>query len=272
MSFAICRNRIGAKIAPAMKWNAGPASVGVPILFVRSFLANRRKAEPLEDCCHFHRLEDWVLSHCQASITVWVPTNSETNGGSPSSSSISMTSRRLLWSSSNVSACVCAPGNPGTCATYRPVSGHFSTTAVKILICKPQEQCCPSHLLPGNSKSLHARAASGNCRTKPAACNQLHSPPPTLLPLDRAGGFGANVIDHAVDAACLVDDAKPEHPGGSARFRTTGHAGLAAKERETVQMSASSDYHSPIAPCFVDRREMSPTINPSRGCMFGGMH
>ena len=30
----------------------------------------------------------------------------------------------------------------------------------------------------------------------------------SLLPLDRAGGFGGDVVDDAVDAAHLVDDAR----------------------------------------------------------------
>jgi len=58
------------EIAPAMKGNARPSSVGVPVLSVRSFLAYRRKAESLEDGCHFRGLEDWGLSHCQAISTV----------------------------------------------------------------------------------------------------------------------------------------------------------------------------------------------------------
>jgi len=34
------------------------------------------------------------------------------------------------------------------------------------------------------------------------------NPEPPLLPLDRAGGFGGDVVNDAVDAAHLVDDAR----------------------------------------------------------------
>ena len=50
---------------------------------------------------------------CQATRSVWVPTNSDSSWGSPSSRSILITSSRLVRNSSIVSPCECAPGQPG---------------------------------------------------------------------------------------------------------------------------------------------------------------
>ena len=63
-------------------------------------------------------------------VTSCVPMYSASNSGSPSSRSISITSRRFPLSSSRDSPWECAPGNPGTNPTSRPVQGHFSMTAV----------------------------------------------------------------------------------------------------------------------------------------------
>ena len=62
--------------------------------------------------------------------TVWMPTNSASRLGSPSSSRRAMTSFKLRFNSSSVSAWLWAPGKPGTYPTYSPVSGSRSTTAV----------------------------------------------------------------------------------------------------------------------------------------------
>ncbi len=50
------------------------------------------------------------ISH--AIFTLWVPINSASSSGSPSSKSISITSRGCLFNSSRLSACARAPGNP----------------------------------------------------------------------------------------------------------------------------------------------------------------
>lgn len=51
--------------------------------------------------------------YCQATVTVWVPTNSVSMWGLPSSRSMDTTSRRLLLTSSRVSPWECAPLKPG---------------------------------------------------------------------------------------------------------------------------------------------------------------
>ncbi len=43
--------------------------------------------------------------------------------------SVAMTSRRLVFNSSTVAPCECAPGKPGTKPTKSPVSGSRSITA-----------------------------------------------------------------------------------------------------------------------------------------------
>jgi len=65
----------------------------------------------------------------QANAKFWVPTNSASRTGSPSSSSMAITSRRLSRSSSRVAPCEWAPGNPGTYPTKKPVAVSRSITA-----------------------------------------------------------------------------------------------------------------------------------------------
>src|SRR5271157_4480858 len=108
--------------------------VFMTVLLVRASLPHLLKSKTLKDSNNFSWLEDLGYAHNQATTTFCVPMNSPSNLGSPSSSSISMTSLRFSFNSSSVSACECAPGNPGTKPTYSPVSEHFSITAVKVFL------------------------------------------------------------------------------------------------------------------------------------------
>ena len=90
-------------------------------------------------------------------------------------------------------------------------------------------------------------------RSRPAPCPPVHtahepilglawlpckracgSPPPPSLPLDRAGGLGGHVVDHAVDAADLVDD--PVRPLHVEVEEVRGHT----VERVTAALSAQT--------------------------------
>src|SRR5688572_10544834 len=102
-------------------------------LLVRATLPDFDKSDLLDRRDHFARLQHRELDHRQLTSTSWVPTNSASTFGSPSSRSILTTSRRFAFSSSRVSPCVCAPGKPGMKPTYNPVSASRSTTAVKLL-------------------------------------------------------------------------------------------------------------------------------------------
>ena len=66
----------------------------------------------------------------QRTLMSCVPTNSASTAGSPSSSSMAVTSLRLAFSSSRDSAWLWAQGKPRTNPTYRLVSWLRSTTAV----------------------------------------------------------------------------------------------------------------------------------------------
>ena len=78
-------------------------------------------------------LEEREASSFQERVMLSVPRNSPSRMGSPSSSSIEMTSRKLDFNSSRVAPCEWAPGNPGTYPTKRSVSTSRSTIAVKDL-------------------------------------------------------------------------------------------------------------------------------------------
>ena len=90
------------------------ASVCVAVLNVRTALAHGGETQHLQQPANFAGFEDRDVSHRQATATLCVPTNSASSFGSPSSSSMATTSRRLAFSSSKDSACECAPGKPGT--------------------------------------------------------------------------------------------------------------------------------------------------------------
>ena len=101
-------------IPTAMERYRCASTVRMTVLLVGASLSNLGKTQRLELGSHFPGFEDGKLCHLQATSTVWMPTNCELTGGSPSFRSISMTSRRFPFSSSSVSAWECAPGKPGT--------------------------------------------------------------------------------------------------------------------------------------------------------------
>jgi hypothetical protein len=104
-------------VASRMEGNRSAPAVRVAKLFVRTPLSNFNKAEIMEDCDDLARLENGRFRHAFPTSTDWVPTNSASICGSPSKSNISITSRRLAFSSSREDACEWAPGNPGTYPT-----------------------------------------------------------------------------------------------------------------------------------------------------------
>lgn len=79
-------------IAAGMKWQRGATPVGMPILAVRTPLSNHDKAEGQQQGFDLARLEDRNPPHDQATATVWIPTNSASRCGSPSSKSMAITS------------------------------------------------------------------------------------------------------------------------------------------------------------------------------------
>ncbi len=117
-------------VASFVQRNGRSASISMAVLNVRAALANGGKAETFKNAADLSRFKNGNGTHNQATATFCVPINSASSFGSPSSSSMEMTSRRLALSSSSDSACECAPGNPGTYPTSKPVSGSRSTTAV----------------------------------------------------------------------------------------------------------------------------------------------
>ena len=123
----------GRYVAAGMKRHSRAPAIGMPILFVGTSLAYFDEAGIAQDCRYLTWLQNWRCCHDSQTRTLCVPTNSASNSGSPSSSSISMTSRRLEFNSSREDACECAPGKPGTYPTNSPVSGSRSTTAVNYL-------------------------------------------------------------------------------------------------------------------------------------------
>ncbi len=123
-----------SNVAALVQGNRRATAIGMAVLHMRTTLAHRHKAEPLEETAYFRGFENGERTHNQATARFCVPTNSASRWGSPSSSSIAMTSRRLVLSSSSVSACECAPLNPGTYPTSSPVTESRSTTAVNVLM------------------------------------------------------------------------------------------------------------------------------------------
>lgn len=110
--------------------NGGASAIGMPVLDVRATLSNGDETLAFQKAANFRGFENRERTHDQATATFCVPTNSASSLGSPSSRSIEMTSRKLALSSSNESACECAPGKPGTYPTSNPVTASRSTTAV----------------------------------------------------------------------------------------------------------------------------------------------
>jgi len=82
-------------VSPQMAGNRGASPVRVAELLMATFLANLSKPETFEDGNHFCWFQDGTRSHVQVTTTLWVPTNSVSSSGSPSSRSNSTTSLRF---------------------------------------------------------------------------------------------------------------------------------------------------------------------------------
>ena len=100
-------------IATCVEWQCGPPTVGMTILTVRSSLSDFDKSQLFQKRGNFPGFQYRQRTHCQATWMVWMPTNSDSRRGSPSSSNISTTSCRFCRSSSRLSPWLCAPGHPG---------------------------------------------------------------------------------------------------------------------------------------------------------------
>lgn len=81
-------------VAPGVKRNRRPATVGMAELLVGTFLPNFREAQALQKGNDLPRLEGGQRAH-YATLMVWTATNSDSNFGSPSSRSMLTTSCRL---------------------------------------------------------------------------------------------------------------------------------------------------------------------------------
>lgn len=78
-----------------MEWEGRAATVRMPELLVRTTLPDLRETVRFQQGDDFSRLEDGDASHRQATWMVRTSMNSDSRFGSPSSRSISMTSRRF---------------------------------------------------------------------------------------------------------------------------------------------------------------------------------
>lgn len=83
----------GRYIAASVKRYRCSAPINMPILAVRTALTYFDETEIAQDRCYLKRLQHWGLCHDFQTRTFCVPMNSTSSSGSPSSSSISMTSR-----------------------------------------------------------------------------------------------------------------------------------------------------------------------------------
>ena len=91
-------------IVPSVGRNGGAATTCIAELQVRSALTDKLKTQFPEDVSHLRGFENRSGAHVQAGNTIWCrPTKSLSSGGSPSSSSMAITSWRLACSSSRVS-------------------------------------------------------------------------------------------------------------------------------------------------------------------------
>ena len=78
-----------------MERYCGAATIDMTVLPVRPTLPNELKVEGFEELDDFSGLEDWNVSHAQATTRFCVPTNSASSWGSPSSNNIATTSCKL---------------------------------------------------------------------------------------------------------------------------------------------------------------------------------
>ena len=74
-----------------MKRDGGGSSIEMTELLVRTSLANFVEAERFQCPDHLEGFQNWD-ARTQAALTLRVPTNSEVNSGSPSSSNMAKTS------------------------------------------------------------------------------------------------------------------------------------------------------------------------------------
>ena len=82
-------------VSPTVEWDGRSATVRMPELLVRTTLPDLRETVRFQQGDNFPRLEDGDASHRQATWMVRTSMNSDSRFGSPSSRSISMTSRRF---------------------------------------------------------------------------------------------------------------------------------------------------------------------------------
>jgi hypothetical protein len=86
----------GSDVTAGVEGHRGAAPIRVAELLVGSLLSNLGEPEPFEQCSDLPRPQNRDVAHGYAAmVMVCVPTNSVSRRGSPSSSSISTTSRRL---------------------------------------------------------------------------------------------------------------------------------------------------------------------------------
>src|SRR5580704_19320087 len=88
-------------VATRVKWDRRSATVSMPELAMRTALSHFDEAESFQNSNDIARLEDWNVAHAPVA-TDCVPTNSASSFGSPSSNSISITSRKFRFNSSSV--------------------------------------------------------------------------------------------------------------------------------------------------------------------------
>src|SRR4051794_32385957 len=109
-----------------MEWHSRTPAVGMAELLVSPTLPDLDAPQRFQPGDNLLRLEHRQLRHGQSTCTACVPTNCDSNSGSPSSRSIPMTSARFRFNSSSVSPWEWAPGKPGTYPTKSPVSEQRS--------------------------------------------------------------------------------------------------------------------------------------------------
>ena len=93
----------GRDVSTRMAGDGGSPSVRMAELLMTPLLARLDKTETFEDGHDFEWLQYGTKPHLHATTTLWVPINSVSSSGSPSSKSNSTTSLRLLFNSSKVS-------------------------------------------------------------------------------------------------------------------------------------------------------------------------
>src|SRR5208337_534105 len=82
-------------VPPLVERHRRSAAVRMTELLVSATLPDLDEAERFQARYHLLRLQHRQLGHGQATCTFWVPMNSDSSWGSPSSSSIPMTSAKF---------------------------------------------------------------------------------------------------------------------------------------------------------------------------------